>query len=68
MRLINFADPIDNNISGTFLSRQQLLYNPDSKEYWVNLTKDHSESLINSLIDKNAELIVFFDIFHVEII
>ncbi len=66
MRLINFVDPIDNNINGSFLSKQQLRYDPDSKEYWVDLTKDHSESLIDSLIDKNAERIVFFDIFHAD--
>jgi hypothetical protein len=66
MRLINFADSNDNNIGGSFLSKEPLVYNPDSKEYWVDLVKDHSESVIDSLIDKNAEHIVFFDIFHAD--
>lgn len=66
MRLINFADPNDQRIGGSFLSKNQLVYHSDSKEYWIDLAKDHSESLINSLLDKNAELIVFFDIFHAD--
>jgi hypothetical protein len=66
MRLINFADPIDNNMRGIFLSRQQLSYDPNSKEYWIDLTKDHSEALIDSLIDNNAKRIVFFDILHAD--
>jgi hypothetical protein len=66
MRLINFVDPIDMWVATCFLSKQQVLYDSDSKEYWLNLHVSTTQEINFLIEEKKANKIVFYDILHAE--